>query len=723
MTTEATRASAAPRGAPRHDRRFAFTAAVGAFSVLLAIGYGVDHWTRGRLIEQARGQVDVRLLPYANVVSTAIRRRIERLTALKTFVEGAKSRQQMETEFPVLAAGLIRGATGLRAMELVRDGVIERVFPIDGNESVLGMDTDRDSTSEPAREVRRAMASGEMTVSVPHRIVQGPIAIVARQRINTSVAGLPNLAAVVIETDSLLAIAGILGGVQKLDVVVRDKAGDVIWPSRQVVLIDAVQEPIAAPDGNWSLEGAPIGGWESTVSGMLDALRAAWLLIALLIAGVTYLVTDRQARLTVSVRERTLELERANLDLRREVRDREMAEAALRRHEEQMLQSQKMEAVGTLAGGIAHDFNNVLTAIIGFSRLADSRTEDLMKSSAVGPALQGVRDDVQEVLRAAEHAAVITNQLLAFSRKQDDPPGALDLAGVMSDFEPLLRRLLGERVRLVTQLDSGLPSVFADKGQITQVLVNLAVNARDAMPMGGEVRITATERRSATHTATENEQVPDWHCVELTVKDSGTGMPPDVRARAFEPFFTTKGLGKGTGLGLATVYAIVTRAGGRVVLESEPGMGTTVRVLLAVTEHKNEAPAAAPAPMSGGDHRETILVAEDEPAVRNIVHRVLTRRGYSVLLADCGEAALKIVDGGAEFDMLLTDIVMPGISGTALAEQVLVRRPGVPVLFMSGYSEESRKLDDDEGGRARLLAKPFSPDDLVREVRAALDRA
>lgn len=715
---------AAPRSAgARGGRRMPMAVALGVFTVLLTIGYGVDQWTRGRLIEQARGQVDVRLVPYANVFATAMRRRVERLTALKVFVENAKSRKQIETEFPVFAAGLMRGATGVRALELVRDGVIEYVFPIEGNESVQQFDISRDSLSAPARDVRRTMASGEITISSPRPIIQGPVAIIARQRIRTTVPGLPNLAAVVIETDSLLAIVGILGGVPKLDVVVRDKSGAVVWPTAAVTLVDPLLEPIVAADGNWSLEGAPIGGWDSTVSGTLDVLRGTWLVIALLIAGVAFLVTDRQSRLTSSVLERTRELERANLDLRREVGEREQAEAALRRHEEQMLQSQKMQAVGTLAGGIAHDFNNVLTAIIGFSRLADSRTEDLMKSaSSVGPALQGVRDDVQEVLRAAEHAAVITNQLLAFSRKQDEPPGALDLSEALRDFEPLLRRLLGERVRLVTEVAPTLPSVFADKGQITQVLVNLAVNARDAMPAGGQLWITAAESRVEEGTDVTEGSIAEGHYVELVVRDTGTGMPADVRARAFEPFFTTKGLGKGTGLGLATVYAIVTRAGGRVVIESETGQGTTVRVLLAVTERPTAVPANEPATESGASHQETILVAEDEPSVRNIVDRVLTRRGYKVLLAASGEAALKVVEDGATFDMLLTDMVMPGISGAVLAERVLALRPGLPVLFMSGYSEESRQFDELHEGRATLLAKPFSPDDLVREVRAVLDR-
>ena len=429
------------------------------------------------------------------------------------------------------------------------------------------------------------------------------------------------------------------------------------------------------------------------------------------------------SRLTEAVRLRTRELQSANEQLEREVQVRLEAEEALRRQEDQLLHAQKMEAVGTLAGGIAHDFNNVLTAIIGFGGLALDRTNEFAVSKGESVEIADIRHDVEEILRASQHAAIVTNQLLAFSRKQFARPEAVDVSSVVRDIEGLLQRLIGERVRLETKMAPDLPNVFVDRSQLTQVIVNLVVNSRDAMPDGGRIAIDANRKHVRTGGWRSDRGVPDGDYVEIRFEDTGHGMPPEVLARVFEPFYTTKGLGKGTGLGLSTVYGIVGRLGGRVLVDSVEGKGTIFRVLLPqydVAAMKSEPSPARPMADPGS---ETILLAEDEPAVRALATRVLARLGFAVLEASSGEEAVAISAAHAgRIDLLLTDLVMGGISGRVTAERVQTQRPGLRVLFMSGYSEEVAKIGDFDGGRGTLLSKPFSPDDLARKVREMLGR-
>jgi CheY-like chemotaxis protein len=383
-----------------------------------------------------------------------------------------------------------------------------------------------------------------------------------------------------------------------------------------------------------------------------------------------------------------------------------------------------MEAVGTLAGGIAHDFNNVLTAIIGFGGLALDRTNDFAAAQGESEDIGGIRHDIEEILRASQHAAIVTNQLLAFSRKQVARPEALDVGSVVRAIESLLQRLIGERVRLETRIAADLPNVFVDRSQLTQVIVNLAVNARDAMPEGGSISIDAARKQVREGGWRAARGVPAGDYVEIKVADTGHGMPPEVLARVFEPFYTTKGLGKGTGLGLSTVYGIIGRIGGRVVVDSEEGRGTVFRVLLP-QHHAAAEPDVPAAVAAAADNRsETILLAEDEPGVRQLAVRVLSRLGFRVLEASSGEEAIALSAAHAgRVDLLLTDLVMPGVSGRVTAERLQLQRPGLRVLFMSGYSEETAKLGEFDGGRATLLSKPFTPDLLARSVREVLDRA
>jgi two-component system, cell cycle sensor histidine kinase and response regulator CckA len=376
--------------------------------------------------------------------------------------------------------------------------------------------------------------------------------------------------------------------------------------------------------------------------------------------------------------------------------------------EEQFRQAQKMEAVGRLAGGVAHDFNNLLTVIGGSA-------EFLLAACPPGDPR---RDDVLEIGRAAERARDLTRQLLAFGRRQAVEPRRLDLNALVADAERMLGRLIGEDVALATSLAPDAPAVHADPGHVEQALVNLVVNARDAMPGGGRLEVGTA--RAVVAAGDVGGLAPGEYAV-LSVRDSGVGMDAATRARIFEPFFTTKEPGKGTGLGLSTVFGIVTQAGGHVAVESAPGAGTTFRLYLpaAAADAAPESPPPAAAPGAG---TETVLVVEDEPQVRRLARRALERRGYTVLEAADGAEALAVSDGRhARIDLVLADAVLPELGGRAVVDALRARRPGIAALFMSGYGEDAvlRQHVATEG--APFVPKPFTADQLAAAVRAALD--
>jgi CheY-like chemotaxis protein len=373
-----------------------------------------------------------------------------------------------------------------------------------------------------------------------------------------------------------------------------------------------------------------------------------------------------------------------------------------------------MEAVGQLAGGIAHDFNNLLTAILGSTELL------LASTDSDDPR----RDDMQEIGRAAHRASGLVRQLLAFSRKQVMLPRQVNLNDIVRDMGGMLRRLVGERITLKLDLDPALGDVTADPGQIEQVIANLGVNARDAMPGGGTLTI-GTANVSRVGLTSADEGLPAGPLVVLTVKDTGIGMDEHVLAHLFEPFFTTKELGRGTGLGLATVYGIVRQSGGQIQVTSRPGEGSTFTVYLPraeVPDGGGVGAAAAPEPVPGGT--ETVLVVEDEEAVRHLVCRVLRAKGYRVLQAAHAEEALILAGSTHEpIDLLVTDIVMPGMGGTALAEELIAVRPSLRVLFISGYAPEAIERRGELIDASGLLEKPFSADQLARKVREILTLA
>jgi len=376
--------------------------------------------------------------------------------------------------------------------------------------------------------------------------------------------------------------------------------------------------------------------------------------------------------------------------------------------EAQLRQAQKMEAIGRLAGGVAHDFNNLLTAILGYADLLlDSDPTDDVRTSA------------GEIRKAGERAASLTKQLLAFSRRQVLQPRILDLNEVLGETDGILRRLLGEDVALEAERDPHLWRVQADPDQIQQVLLNLAVNARDAMPEGGVLRIATRNVSVKAASLPEVPNVTEGDHVLLEVSDSGHGMSDEVLSHAFEPFFTTKERGKGTGLGLSTVYGIVKQSGGYVHIESEVGKGTRVLIYLMRVHGPADSPSnVTPRALARGGS-ETILLVEDEEAVRRLASLLLERSGYRILVAGSAEDAVGISRGyEGEIHLLLTDVVLPGMNGRRLADLLSVERPRMRVIFASGYFDDRGVL----GPRSEFIQKPFNPDTLARTVRRVLDR-
>lgn len=377
-----------------------------------------------------------------------------------------------------------------------------------------------------------------------------------------------------------------------------------------------------------------------------------------------------------------------------------------RRLEEQFRQAQKLENIGRLAGAVAHDFNNLLTIITGYGQMiVDEMTVH-----------HPLREPAKQICAAAERATALTRQLLTFSRRQVSEPKDIVLNDLVRDFETMLRRLIGEEIELTLQLGEAAGVIRADPGQIEQVIMNLAVNAKDAMPNGGRL-VIRTGREAIDEKSVESHlSVEPGTYTVLTVSDTGVGMSPEVKAHIFEPFFTTKEVGKGTGLGLSTVYGIVKQSNGAVWVSSEPGQGTTFKLLFPAADGASEvSPAVAAPEVAIGTG--TILLAEDEPGVRGFIHKTLSKHGYTVLAAPNGLEALKLArQHPKNIDLVLADVSMPGMGGTELAAEFAIEHPAVPVLFISGYAEAFREKAPDQ----KYLQKPFTSTTLLTSVGAIL---
>ncbi len=442
--------------------------------------------------------------------------------------------------------------------------------------------------------------------------------------------------------------------------------------------------------------------------------------VARFLLGISVDITERheaeealrraQDELERRVIERTRELSLTVARLEREIADRERAESALQKSEEQLRHAQKMDAVGRLAGGVAHDFNNMLSVILGHAEMAMGRLEP---SSELHEALDTIR-------QAALRSAGLTQQLLAFSRQQVVSLRFLDLRELVREFEKMLERVIGDHIRLRITLPAEACPVRVDPVQMEQVILNLAINARDAMPSGGQLWIeTRITTLGPDHVFAHPEAKLGRH-VELMVRDEGTGIDAETQRRIFEPFFTTKAEGRGTGLGLATVYGIVHQSGGSLVVESALDKGSTFRVFLPLAQGK-----AAPAPgESVGPTRgiETVLLVEDEPEVRRVCALTLRALGYDVIVADDPDHAVHTcASSEREVHAVLTDVVMPGISGIALVERLRSLRPGLKALFMSGYTDRQIVDASSLSSSAAFIHKPFTPDSLGQKLRVLLD--
>ncbi|QJR35292.1 ATP-binding protein [Gemmatimonas groenlandica] len=809
----------------------------------LAVAVGYDAWYRSTLVVRERERVRAQMAPHAQALENAIGRRVSRLIGLKDFVEAQPSLDALNRTFNTFAAGLRVAAPGIRALQLNRSGRIIATEPMSDASRLLGYDLLQDPRAEIADGVRRAMSSSSVVVTGPIELLQGGQGLLIRRRLDEGPPGFPDLVSMAVDVKPLLDEASAIAPMLRLRVALLDRARQPLRGS-PIGLGDPATVSVSIMDGEWTLLGMPVDGWNSAVSRELRPTRVASAVILLLVMCVTYLFFGRQARLEDAVEERTRDLERANDDLRKEVQERERVEQQLRLNderlqialmsgkmglwgydpiagviewseqslellglagearvmtgdrfielipaalrdmvregiakamlgrpahaeytvskadgstrwlyvtgtpltdgvgpgaipsriigvladiterrllEEQLLHSQKMEAVGTLAGGIAHDFNNLLTAMMGFAQLADQQASTLVHDDAplaLRNGLRDVRTELIEIMKAGERAAMLTSQLLAFSRRQRVTPTEVDVNVAVHDIERMLQRLIGERLTLTTRTVGQPLPVMVDAGQLAQVLVNLVVNARDAMPNGGMVQVSTDLLDLAAVGDGAYAGVPAGAWVVLTVQDSGTGMTPEVQARIFEPFYTTKAIGDGTGLGMSTVYGIVQQAGGRLLVDSTLGVGTAVRVLLprlAARSLPVGAPPAVERPTS-----ELILVVEDEPGLRRLVAEILNRRGFRVRVAADGIEALEVLDGDRALpSLVITDVVMPRLGGRGLAETMTARGILVPVLFMSGY-QAGEELPDD--ATHAFVPKPFTPDTLVTKVRQLLER-
>ena len=674
--------------------------------LVLALGL-LAAWFLDGIYREIRGNEERRAVaqqaaPYGNAISLAINRRVALVAGLRAFVELA-GEPFTGVEFDAYAAALAASAPGIRTVQYIEGGVIRHTFPEEGNRAAIGLDLARHPDAMIARDFLRAAATSSLVLSGPTELAQGGVGLIARQAVGPARRERQRLVALVLDLAPVLDEAR-LDQVSGIRLALRDDAGRVIFGTDPAGSSDPAEIPVALFDRHWTLAASPAAGWGAAARGDITTFRVGAGLVAVLFALITHLILSRQASLATAVDERTESLMAANRRLEEQVEQRELAEA-------QVQHMQKMEGLGRLAGGIAHDFNNILTGILGYVGL-------LQENLAPGT---GLREDVDEIDRAARRAADLTRQLLTFARRQAVTLSVVDLNVILREVERILQRLIGEDVEMTIDLEDPGWSVLMDRTQVEQILTNLVVNARDAMPGGGSIMLRTRNVQYAPDRPELGHSLKVRDFVRLDVQDTGTGMDSETAARIFEPFFTTKGPGKGTGLGLAICYGIVQQAGGEVSVVSAPRGGTTISIYLPRADRPAESalPDVVPDPTPG---HETVLLVEDEDTVRKFAARALGERGHPVLVAPDGHAALRIAaQHQGPISLLVTDIVMPRMGGRLVAEQLGAMRPGIRTLFISGHVDDPRVREAVAADDAAFLAKPFTARELIDAVRNLLD--
>ena len=667
--------------------------------------WAADAWYARTRLTAERLRVDQDLAPYSNAITNSVNRRMALLSGLRAFVAIGRDAPAFDANFAAYAAALAGSATGIRAVQYAENGVERNTWPRAGNEQAIQYDFRRHPVERVRADLERAERSSRVVLSGPLDLIQGGLGLVGRLSVDDLGSTRIGVVNVVLDLPPLFAEAR-LDAAPSLRLALRDEGGHVFFGSAAVFGADPVIHPVLLTDRRWTLAAIPAAGWAASNEGTRGFRLAAAGIVALL-ALTAWLAASRHASLAAAVAERTESLTAANRSLEEQVAQREQVEA-------QLMHSQKMEGLGRLAGGIAHDFNNILTGILGYVSLLQDEIQPGTEARA----------DLDEIERASRRASDLTRQLLTFARKQTISPSLVDLNELIRNVDRILHRLIGEDVEMVVDLADELPAVRVDPAQLEQVLTNLVVNARDAMPRGGKITI-ATRLVQATPTELGiglgvGARITDF--VQLEVCDTGVGMDARTMARVFEPFFTTKEPGRGTGLGLAISYGIVQEAGGAISVSSEPGVGTAVTIHLPPA-----AGSATPMPERRERPRdstsaETVLIVEDEPLVRGLAERALKGRGYTVLTAGDGDVALEVARSwGRHIDLLVTDVIMPRTGGRLVAEQLSAARPGLKVLFISGHVDDPRVREAIESRGAAFLPKPFTPNDLADAVRRVLD--
>jgi signal transduction histidine kinase/integral membrane sensor domain MASE1 len=645
------------------------------------------------------------------------------------------ARKEGQREFDILE----RNPDGSMVPAASRDEhvVVLHIEPAEANATVRGFDVASDPLRRKA--LLRACVTGQPAATEPIRLIQG-----IQYGILVFSPVYPDRPPLAPSGERCRAIRGFATGVLRIHDLMASALRAHVDPNIRVVLLNddgtdrehpiwsngspadqGPEPPAAAAEELSHVAHISVGGqrlsilFTATPSYRIAAgtwrpwiALAGGMLFAGLLTAFLLVVTGNVVTIERLGWERAAELSKANDDLQREIADRKQVERALKQNEDRLRQAQKMEAVGQLAGGVAHDFNNLLTVIVGYSELLAERIASDHEATS----------DLTEIRRASGTAASLTRQLLAFSRKQILAPQILDLNDVVLGTRKMLARLLEENITIQFRAQPSPAKVHADPGQLEQVVLNLAINARDAMPRGGTLTIE-------TATVVLDQNYADCHAgvtpgpyVALSLSDTGTGMTPEVKSRVFEPFFTTKPRGQGTGLGLATVYGIVKQSGGEIDVYSEPGLGTTFKIYLPAVSQSDVVAAAdshLPDLLTGSD---TVLVVEDERSLRAIAEKILRQYGYTVLSASSVPEGLQVsAEHPGSIHLLLTDVVMPGGSGRDLAEKVMASRPDVKVIYMSGYTDDAIVQHGVLVPGTVFLQKPFTPQALGRKLREVLD--